>query len=244
MVIDVTELSFEQEVLEGSRDRLVVVDFWAAWCAPCRALGPVLEAVAAAHEGEMVLAKVDVDASPRLQHAFGVRGIPAVKAFRGGRVVAEFTGALPRAEVERWVAALLPSEADRLATDGDEASLRAAIDKDPGHAGARTALARLLIARGGLDEAAVLLDPVRDDRVAAGLLARLELARSADGDGATVLPGDDGATDLDQLLVLVRQGQGERRELARRALVGRFAELGDDDPLVAEFRPRLASALY
>lgn len=252
MSIDVSEQTFAADVVERSYSAPVVVDFWAAWCGPCRALGPILESVVEAHKGDVVLAKVDVDANPRLQAAFGIRGIPAVKAFRDGRVIAEFTGALPKRDVERWVDALLPSKADRLASEGDEASLRAAIEADPGHAGARAALGRLLLQRGEIDEAQKVLEPVEHDPLAAGLLARIALQRavasgSANGTANAALAaldaGDDGAA-LEALISAVRTSSGEERDLARRAAVGVFAELGDDDPLVARYRPALASALY
>ena len=151
---DVDQASFESQVLERSKTVPVVVDFWADWCGPCKQLTPVLERATAARGGKVELAKVDVDANQQLAAAFGVQGIPAVKAFRDGKVASEFTGAVPPAEVERFFDALVPSEADELAAAGDEDSLRRALEADPRHATARVELARLLIQRGDTDEAA------------------------------------------------------------------------------------------
>src|SRR5437899_12020165 len=133
---DVSERDFEARVVERSRALPVVVDFWAEWRGPCRTLGPALEAAVAKRAGHVELAKVDVDSNQRLAAAFGIRGIPAVKAFRDGRVAAEFTGAIPPARIDDFLDALVPSDADRLAAAGDEESLRAALASDPHHSGA------------------------------------------------------------------------------------------------------------
>src|SRR5919197_5631738 len=178
-IYDVDQADFEQRVLERSRELPVVVDFWADWCGPCKQLTPVLERAATARAGKVELAKVDVDRNPQLQAAFRIQGIPSVKAFRGGRVAAEFTGALPPAQVERFFGALVPSEADELAGSGEEADLRRALELDPGHAAARRELGRLLLARGDAAEAVELLEGARSDFIADGLLARAALA----GDG-------------------------------------------------------------
>jgi putative thioredoxin len=250
VIIDVSDASFATEVLERSKTTPVVVDFWAAWCGPCRSLGPILEQAVEARGGEVLLAKVDVDANPGLARQFGIRGIPAVKAFRDGRVVAEFVGAQPRTLVDRFLDGLLPSAADRLAASGDEASLRAAIEADPGHAGSRIALARILLGRGETEAALELLSPVEHDPAAAGIIARTRLA-ALDGSApptATAalraLDAGDTAAALAALVETVRLGSGETRELARRLAVGLFSELGDADPLTADWRPRLAAALY
>ncbi|MFY9586585.1 MAG: thioredoxin domain-containing protein, partial [Actinomycetota bacterium] len=150
--IDVSEADFEQRVLARSYERPVVVDFWAAWCAPCRHLGPVLERVADEHDGEVDLVKVDVDANPSIAAAFGIQGIPAVKAFRGGGVVSEFVGNYPEQAVRNFFDAILPSDADRLAASVDpardpaaaEEAYRAALEQDRGNPRAVTGLASLL----------------------------------------------------------------------------------------------------
>jgi putative thioredoxin len=113
--VDVSSGTFEEQVVERSHEAPVVVDFWADWCGPCHALGPVLEQAVDARDGDIVLAKVDVDAEPELASRFGVRSIPAVKAFRNGSVVAEFVGARPRAAIDAFLDELTgPSEAGRL----------------------------------------------------------------------------------------------------------------------------------
>ncbi len=144
VTIDVTDATFESDVLARPDGLPVVVDLWAPWCGPCRTLGPILEKVIAATDGKVVLAKVNVDENPETSAAFRVQGIPAVYAVRNGQVVDGFVGAQGEAEVQAFVDRLLPSETetevDRLVAAGDEASLRAALDLDPDHEGAIVAL--------------------------------------------------------------------------------------------------------
>ena len=250
MVFDVDESQFEQRVIERSRELPVVVDFWAEWCGPCRTLSPALEAAAKRREGDVELAKLDTDANQRIAAAFGIRGIPAVKAFRGGKVVDEFTGAIPPAQVEEFFDRLVPSEADRLADSDDEESLRRALELDPRQAEAAHKLARILLARGEGDEAVSVLDPLQGDFVAEGLAAR---ARLAEGDGASS-EGLDGAFaawddgDPGEALELLQGAfagaeDDERRDLIRKVMVAIFTELGADHPLAREHRRRLAAAL-
>ncbi len=249
MVIDVTEDTFASDVLERSKTVPVVVDFWADWCGPCKTLGPLLERAVEKREGEVVLAKVDVDANPRLQMQFGIRGIPAVKAFKGGAVVSEFVGAQPGGVVDRFIESLLPSAADRLVAAGDEASLRRAIEQDPGHVGARVALARRLLAAGNVDEAVDVLRPVDHDRIAAAMLAEIDLLRSGEVSdevraALTRLIDGDPAGALPVLVQAVRDAAGDQRDALRKVVVGVFGELGEDHPLTQRYRPELAAALY
>ena len=118
--MDVTEATFESAVIQRSAELPVVVDFWAEWCGPCRQLGPVLDRAAQARAGKLELVKLDVDANPTISQMFGIQSIPAVKAFRDGKVVAEFVGAQPPQAVDEFLDSLLPSEADGLVADGDE----------------------------------------------------------------------------------------------------------------------------
>jgi putative thioredoxin len=245
MVIDVTEQSFQSEVIDRSATTPVVVDFWAEWCAPCRQLGPLLEAEAARREGAIVLAKIDTDANPRISQAFGIQGIPAVKAFKDGQIVDEFTGAQPPVMVERFFAGLVPSEAAGLVQSGDEASLRRALELEPANAGAAVGLARILVARGDRDEALALLDPIAGDFAAEGLAARLRLEAAALPDLSTAFAAlDAGRTEegLDGLLAAL-PADGATDDI-RRVVVGVLDELGVEDPRSRDYRRRLATALY
>lgn len=251
MISDVDETGFEQAVVERSREVPVVVDFWAEWCGPCRQLGPALETAASSREGDVDLVKVDTDANQNLAAAFGIRGIPAVKAFRDGQVVAEFTGAIPPAQVEAFFDGLVPSAADRLVAAGDEASLRSALEADPRHRGAALGLGRVLIARGGdgeLAEAAELLAGHPGDFEAEGLQARAALASSAAGPELepAFSAWDDGRHDeaLDALQTRFETAEPDERDRLRQVLVAIFTELGADHPLAREHRRRLAAALH
>jgi putative thioredoxin len=248
VALDVTDADFEQRVVERSSELPVLVDFWAEWCQPCHMLAPVIEKEVEAHAGKVELVKLDVDANQATAARFGVRGLPTVKAFRDGQVVTEFTGAQPAAVVERFIAGLVPSQADELADSEDEDALRKALELEPGHAVARRQLGRLLLRRGDTDAALPLLEGLPGDFVADGLAARARLAAAPELDAAfEAWDGGDPAEALEGLQAALAdpesRADAERRDLVRRVMVAIFTELGADHPLAREHRRRLSAAL-
>jgi putative thioredoxin len=243
--MDVTETNFDTSVIQRSHQLPVVVDFWASWCGPCLRLGPVLEKAVAGRQGKVELAKVDVDANPRLASAFRVQGIPAVKAFKDGKLVAEFTGAQPPAAVEQFLDGLVPSEADELVGHGDETSLRQALALEPGRADAAVPLARALHARGEREQALEVLEPVKGSFAADGFKARLALEDEHPELAEAFSSLDAGRHErgLELLLGALQSADGARDDL-RRVIVGVLDELGIESPLARETRRKLAAALY
>ena len=246
MIFDTSEATFEADVVERSRELPVVVDFWAAWCGPCRQLTPILEQAVRDRDGKLALAKLDTDANQRLAAAFRIQGIPAVKAFRDGAVVAEFTGAQPPAAVAQFLDALLPSEADALVEAGGEDDLRRALELEPSRADAGVALARLLNARGEREDALALLSRFPGSFGAEGLAARLRLEDDEHlREAFAALDDGEQQRGLDALIAAIAGSEdADRREDLRRAVVGVLDELGVEHPLARESRRKLASALY
>lgn len=238
MTVDVTDATFQTEVLDRSETTPVVVDLWAPWCGPCRTLGPIIEKVVDDTGGKVVLAKVNVDENPQVSNAFRVQGIPAVYALAGGKVVDGFVGAQGEAAVQAFVDRLVPSDSEqeiaRLVEAGDEASLRSVLDLQPDHHDAIVALGELLANRrgpGDADEALALIERIPETpetrRVAA-------LARTGDE-----LVDDDISGKLDALLDRVK---GD--EEARQEFVDLLEVLGPSDPRTAQYRKQLTARLF
>jgi putative thioredoxin len=245
-VIDVNEADFEAEVLQRSSEVPVVVDFWAPWCGPCRQLGPALEKAATARDGKVVLAKIDTDENPAISERFGIQGIPAVKAFADGEVVAEFVGALAPAQVEQFFDGLVPSESQLLLEAGDEASLRKAVELDAKNVDAAFALAQLLYRGGDTAGALELVKNAPGNFRADGLAARIELEERASpelAEGFAKLDEGELEEGLDRLLALLASKNGDAERI-RRVIVAILDELGVDHPLARETRRKLAAALY
>ena len=170
---DVSQADFEQNVVAASFKQPVVIDFWAPWCAPCKVLKPILEKLAAEYAGKFLLAKVNSDENPEIAARYAVRGIPAVKAIVDGKVVNEFTGALPESAVRDWLDKVIPSPAEEMRReavelaaaddlDGALQKLSGASALDPDNEVVRVDTAEILFTKGEADEAQRLLDSLRD----------------------------------------------------------------------------------
>ena len=241
-IMDITAAEFEHDVIEASRQQLVLVDFWAPWCGPCRTLTPILEKVVAQYDGRVKLAKINSDENAQLSGAFGIRSIPNVIAFRDGKAVSQFMGALPEGQVRAFIDKLLPP--------------------------AQLALAERAIDDGRLEEAGALLDEVKSDidwdasvetlrqalafaRAGGGEkdLAGKVAANAADLDSRLALAGalaarHDYRAALEQLVEIVRRDREWKDGEAKKQMLAIFNLAADDPGLVSEFRKKLSSLLY
>ena len=234
MAIDVTDATFQKEVIEKSIVTPVIIDLWAQWCGPCKTLGPILEKLTAATQGKVILVKVDVDSCPQVAQAFQVQSIPAVYAMKDGKIVDGFVGAQSENVVEQFIKNLLPEQVvvdvKALLAKGDEASLRQALVAEPTNESVVVALADLLIARKDCTAALELLKTVPEtERVRTAVAA----ARAA------FVPQDDFDKQLTDLLVRVKTDEDAKREFLEL-----LEKMGPNDPRTADYRKKLTTRLF
>lgn len=232
--IDVTDATFESEVIEKSKDVTVVVDLWAPWCGPCKTLGPIIESVVDATDGKVVLVKVNIDENPAIGQAFKVQSIPAVYALQDGAVVNGFMGAQPEHEVQAFIDSLAPSEQEQaiseLIAGGDEGSLRIALQMEPANEDAIGALGELLVADGRVEEALALIERIPENDRTRKIAASARVGET---------PDDDNDSKLTALLDQVKDDDD-----ARQQFVDILELMGADDPRTAGYRRQLTMRLY
>lgn len=273
-IINVSESDFQTEVLLHSNQRPVVVDFWAEWCVPCKTLDPILEKLTDAANGAFRLAKLDVDANPKVANDYGVRGLPTVKVFRNEQVVAEFSGLRPEPQVREFLNALAPATIDLAVGRADsllaaekwtlgEELYREVLDENPDHPAALLGLARSLLAQGIASDALPILRafPVSKEYAKAEQLIPLAQTMADLGSedeaneeadplniqfNAAIRLATQGRifAGMDGLLDLLRQNKKYKQEQIRRLVLGMFTLLGDDNPQTRTYRSELTSLLF
>lgn len=276
-VIDSTDATFAQDVVQRSHEIPVIVDCWAPWCGPCRVLGPILEKLAYERDGQVQLVKVNTDENPQVAQALQVEGIPAVFAFVGGQLVNKFVGAIPEEQVRAFYDSLVPSEADIKAAEGyrmmqenqipiARLHFEAALEENPDHEPAGVGLAAVLVRAGETERAAELARRWPNHPMSRSVLTSMELTAALEGyeadeirQAAAAHPEDAMARyrhgcllavesqwmeALDEMLESVRLDKSAGDEAARKTLLGIFGMLGDDQPVVIEYRKRLGRLLF
>jgi len=272
-ILDVSEATFETQVVLKSFEVPVVVDFWAPWCGPCRVLSPILERVAIEAGGDFVLAKVNVDENPNLSIRYGVHGIPAVKAFRNGELAAQFHGAQPERTVRKFIEQLTPSEAEQAVEQAHsllatrhypeaEAAYREVFEQDETNSEAALGLVESLLIQGKGSEALSILQNFPPGTAwvkAEGYLPLASLLNEVETAAPNLdLPPLDASlyqagrligrgnlpAAMDGLLDVLRQEKTYRAGLPRKVLLALFSLLGDLDPLTRKYRDELASVLF
>lgn len=271
--LEVSEATFESEVVMRSHEVPIVVDFWAEWCGPCRDLGPLLERLAIEAGGAFILAKVNVDENPNLAIRFGVQGIPAVKAFKLGSVEAEFVGAQPEPVVRRFISQLAPSKAELAVQEAQsllatrhwaegEMAFREVYEADKDNAAAALGLVKSLLMQGkGIEAEAIIgFFPAGTEWAEAEKLRPLAKLLSEVEEGDPLQDEDELSAELHQsarliihgnipaamdgFLEILRVDKTYKDGLPKQVLLALFALLGDEDPLTRQYRDELASILY
>lgn len=234
MALDVTDASFQVDVIERSHQVPVIVDLWAPWCGPCQTLGPILERTVDATAGEVVLAKVNVDENPQISAAFQVQSIPAVFIIKDGRVVGNFVGAKPEHEIQQIVMALMPNptmqRVRELMNQGSEEALRDAVALAPGNEDAICSLAECLVKKGEAEEALSLLARLPETDRVRHIAATARLAMN---------PVDNFDEELSSLLDRVKSDDGARQEF-----LDILETMGPNDPRTAKYRKLLSQRLF
>ena len=272
-IINVNESDFQAEVLLHSNRRPVVVDFWAEWCVPCRTLDPILEKLTGAANGAFRLAKLDVDANPKIADDYGVRGIPVVKVFRNEQVVAEFSGLRPEPQIREFLNALAPATVDLAVGQADsllaaekwaqgEDVYRTVLDENPDHPGALLGLSRSLLAQGAANKSLPVLRafPVSKEYAKAEQLIPLAQAMVELESGEETQDGDDLGVQfnsalrlanrgqifaaMDGLLDILRQNKRYKQNEIRGLLLGMLLILGEDNPQTRAYRSELSNLLF